>query len=104
MSSPFNFGDGVALRTLPHPHSHLRYEFPEPFRSQRLRQAVRNRILHWTIFPLCRSIFNAVSDGVILDVNVLPLRIMKIDNYPSIFIHQRLYILNIAMQVRKMKD
>ena len=42
-----------------------------PFRSQCLRQSIRNHILRFTVLQLSPSILNTVSDEVILDVDVL---------------------------------
>src|SRR5579859_6663358 len=42
-----------------------------PFWSQSLRQSICHHILHWTVFQLCRSIFNAAPDEVVLDVDML---------------------------------
>src|SRR5205814_846059 len=39
--------------------------------SQRFCQAIGHHILRWTIFQPCRAIFNAVSDEVILNIDVL---------------------------------
>src|SRR5579859_2721688 len=41
-----------------------------PFRSQCLCQSVCYHVLCWTIFQSCRSIFNAVPDEVVLDVDM----------------------------------
>src|SRR5579859_374655 len=41
-----------------------------PFRSQCLCQSVCYHVLRWTIFQSCRSIFNAVPDEVVLDVDM----------------------------------
>src|SRR5579859_6704956 len=42
-----------------------------PFWSQCLHQSIHHHILRWTVFQPCRSIFNAVPDEVVLDVNML---------------------------------
>src|SRR5579859_3324325 len=36
-----------------------------------LRQSVHHHVLHWRVFQPCRSIFNAVPDKVVLDVDML---------------------------------
>src|SRR5579859_2145317 len=68
-----SFGDlpAVVLRLLPCAHSHHPSQLPVPFRSQCLCQSICHHILHWAIFQPCRSIFNAVPDEVILNVDVL---------------------------------
>src|SRR5271170_4864299 len=40
------------------------------FRSQSLCQSIRHHVLRWTVFQSCRSIFNAIPDEVILDVDM----------------------------------
>src|SRR5271170_3222223 len=41
------------------------------FRSQSLCQSIRHHVLSWTVFQPCRSIFNAIPDKVVLDVDML---------------------------------
>ena len=63
--------DGVVLRLLPHTHSHHPCQLPVSFRSQRLCQTVCHYVLRWAILQPSCSIFNAIPDEVILDVDML---------------------------------
>src|SRR5271170_1530752 len=40
------------------------------FRTQSLCQSIRHHVLRWTVFQPCRSIFNAIPDEVVLDVDM----------------------------------
>ena len=51
--------------------SHHPCQLPVPFQSECLRQSICHHILRWAIFYSHRSIFNAVPDEVILDVDML---------------------------------